>query len=71
MESGRVGEPRRTALPHGSPSRGFMVMGLVSGWSLAVLIQSLSWWRTARVDASERDSGKWTDTWYLSSFDLS
>ena len=35
MESGRVGEPRRTALPHGSPSRGFMVMGLVSGLSLA------------------------------------
>ena len=32
VESSRVREPRRTALPHGL---GFMVMGLVSGWSLA------------------------------------
>ena len=43
---------------------GFKVMGLVSRWSLAILIQSLSWWRThrsAKMDASERDSGKWTD----------
>ena len=34
VESSRVREPRRTALPRGSVS-GFMVMGLVSGWSLA------------------------------------
>ena len=42
---------------------GFMVMGLVSGglWPI-ILIQSLSWWRSAKMDASERDSGKWTDT---------
>ena len=33
-ESSRVREPRRTALPSGSVS-GFMVMGLVSGLSLA------------------------------------
>ena len=32
VESSRVREPRRTALPRGS---GFMVMGLVSGLSLA------------------------------------
>ena len=32
-ESSRVREPRRTALPRGSVS-GFMVMGLVSRWSL-------------------------------------
>jgi len=31
VESSRVREPRRTALP----VLGFMVMGLVSGWSLA------------------------------------
>ena len=31
MESSRVREPRRTAVPHGL---GFMVMGLVSGLSL-------------------------------------
>ena len=30
-ESRRAREPRRTALPHGLQSRGFMVMGLVSG----------------------------------------
>ena len=45
---------------------GFMVMGLVSGglWPI-ILIQSLSWWHkhcSANMDASERDSGKWTDT---------
>ena len=34
VESSRVREPRRTALPRGSVS-GFMVMGLVSGLSLA------------------------------------
>ena len=43
----------------------FMVMGLVSGglWPV-ILIQSLSWWRrhhSAKMDASKRDSGKWTD----------
>ena len=63
VESSRVREPRRTALPYGL---GFMVMGLVSGLSLANHSnQSLSWWCThcsAKMDASEGDSGKWTDT---------
>ena len=45
---------------------GFMVMGLVSGglWPI-IVIQSLSWWhthRSAKMDASERDSGKLADT---------
>ena len=31
--SRRAREPRRIALPHGLQSRGFMVMGLVSGLS--------------------------------------
>ena len=35
VESSRVREPRRTALPHGLQSQGFMVMVLVSGLSLA------------------------------------
>ena len=35
VESRTVKEPRRTALSHGSQSPGFMVMGLVSGLSLA------------------------------------
>ena len=34
-ESSRVREPRRTALSHGLQSRVFMVIGLVSGLSLA------------------------------------
>ena len=34
VESRRVREPRRTALPHGLVS-GFMMMGLVSRFSLA------------------------------------
>ena len=62
LESSRVREPRRTDLPHGS---GFMVMGLVSGWSLASHSNSGSFLvaqhRSAKMDASERDSGKWTD----------
>ena len=44
---------------------GFMVMGLVSVLWPIILIQSLSWWCThcsAKMDASERDSGKWMDT---------
>ena len=40
VKNSRVREPRRTALPRGSQSS-FMVMGLVSRWSLATLIQSL------------------------------
>ena len=35
VEHSTVREPRRTALPRGSQPWGFMVMGLVSGWSLA------------------------------------
>ena len=35
VESSRVREPRRTALLRGLEVLGFMVMGLVSGWSLA------------------------------------
>ena len=45
---------------------GFMVMGLVShGLWPVILIQSLSWWhthRSAKMDASKRDSGKWMVT---------
>ena len=62
VENSRVREPRRTALPH----LRFYGDGLVTGdlWSI-ILIQSLSWWCThpsAKMDAGERDSGKWTDT---------
>ena len=35
VESSRVREPRRTALPQWLTVLGFTVMGLVSGWSLA------------------------------------
>ena len=44
---------------------GFMVMGLVSRWSLANHSNSESFWwcthRSAKMDAGKRDSGKWTD----------
>ena len=46
---------------------GFMVMGLVSGLSLANQTQSSSWWCTlcsAKMDARE-DSGRWSDMWCL------
>ena len=45
---------------------GFMVVGLVSGLSLANhLTQSPSWWCmpcSAKMDAREKDSGRWSDT---------
>ena len=48
---------------------GFMVMGLVSGLSLASHpTQSPSWWCTpssANMDAREKDSGRWSDMWCL------
>ena len=61
VETSRVREPRRTALP-----RGLMVIGLVSGLSLAN--HSESWWHmhlSAKMDASEKDSGRWSDVWCL------
>ena len=65
-ESRRLREPRRTALPRGSHSWVLWWWNWFPGglWPI-ILIQSLSWWRThgsAKMDASERDSGKWTDT---------
>ena len=45
---------------------GFMVMRLVSGFPLANhLTQNPSWWHmhcSAKMDASEKDSGRWSDT---------
>ena len=48
---------------------GFMVMGLVSSylWPI-ILIQSPSWWCmpcSAKMDASEKDSGRWSNMWCL------
>ena len=65
VESSRVREPRRTALPHGSV---FMVMGLVSGLSLANHSDSESFLVvpcSAKMDAREKDSGRWSDRWCL------
>ena len=48
---------------------GFMVMGLVSTLSLAYRSDSgPSWWHmhcSAKLDASEKDSGRWQDRWQL------
>ena len=67
VESSRVREPR-TALP----ALAFMVMGLVSGLSLANHSDSESFLVvpcSAKMDAREKDSGRWSDRWCL--FDLS
>ena len=65
VESSRVREPRRTALPYGL---GFMVMGLVSGLSLANHLDSRSFLEcmhhSAKMEAS-KDSGRWKDMWHL------
>ena len=69
VESSKVREPRRTALPGGSHS-------LVLWWwdyfpdCLCPIIrtQDTSWLSThcsAKMDASEKDSGRWLDTWCL------
>ena len=66
VESSRVREPRRTALPHGLQSTGFMGVGLVSGLSLADhlawpalgLAQGPSLWHmhlSAKMDSSRKD----------------
>ena len=66
VESSRVREPRRTALPRGSwlAVSGFMVMGLVSGLSLANHSDSESFLVVhtlfSQMDARE-DSGRWSD----------
>ena len=61
VESSRVREPRRTALLRSSQSQVLWGWDYFSGslWPI-ILIQSLSWWpthRSAKMDASERDSG--------------
>ena len=66
VESSRLREPRRTALPHGLQSTGFMGVGLVSGLSLADhlawpalgLAQGPSWWHmhlSAKMDSCIED----------------
>ena len=71
VESNRVRDPRRTVLPY---SLGFMVMGLVSGLSLASHSDSgPSWWLThcsVKMDASKKDSGRLVGH-VVSPFDIS
>ena len=68
-ESSRVKEPQENYSALWLELSGFMVMGLVSGWSLANhLTQSPSWWCTphsAKMDANEKDSERWLDIWCL------
>ena len=73
VESSRVREPRRTALPHGS-HLGFMVMGLVSGLSLVNHSDSESFLVVCTLfsqDGCQRE-GFWEEVRYVvSPFDLS
>ena len=59
----------RTALPRmWLAVSGFMVMGLVSGLSLANHSDSESFLVvpcSAKMDAREKDSGRWSDMWCL------
>ena len=69
VESRRVREPWRTAHSLGFYGDGISFR-VVFGQSFEF---SLSWWcthRSAKMDASERDSGKWMDT-RMSPLDLS
>ena len=56
---------------------GFMLAGLVSGLSLAILVQGPSWWlahHLAKMDSSKKESGRLVRhvAWhFLSPFDLS
>ena len=66
VESSRVREPRRSALPQ-LTTLGFMVMGLVSGLSLASHSDSDSFLMVHALsiqDGCQReDSGRWLETW--------
>ena len=65
VESRRVREPRSAVLSCGLQSWVLLWWGFPGCLWPIILIQSLSWWHThlsAKMDASERDFGKWTDT---------
>ena len=68
VESSRIREPRRTALPCGSQPWVFMVMGLVLGclWPV-ILTQNPCWWcRHCSVKMNvDKDSGRWLEIWCL------
>ena len=62
VESSGIREPRRTALLR-DWFYGDGISFRVGLWPI-ILIQSLYWWRmhcSAKMDAGERDFGKWTD----------
>ena len=69
VESRRVEEPRRTALPCGLQSRILWRWDqfLDCLWPI-ILTQDPSWWYMhclAKMYSSKEDSGGWQDTWYL------
>ena len=73
VESSREREPRRTALSRGSQS-GFMVMRLVSGWSLANHSNSESFLvghTSLSQDECQREGFWEVDRHSMSPFDLS
>ena len=68
-ESSRVKEPQENYSALWLELSGFMVMGLVSGLSLANHLDSeFKWWCTpcsAKMDAREKDSGRRLEMWCL------
>ena len=68
VESSRVRE-LRTALSHGLQSRVLRWWDQFPGCPQPIILtQSPSWWCTpcsAKMDAREKDSGRWSDRWCL------
>ena len=69
VESSRVREPRRTALSHGLQSPVLWCWDQFLGCPQPIILtQSPSWWCmpcSAKMDAREKDSGRWSDRWCL------
>ena len=69
VESQRVREPRRIALPCGSQSRVLWWWDSFSGclWPI-ILTHCASWWPihcSDKMDSSKEDSRRWEDMWHL------
>ena len=69
VESSRIREPRRTALPHGLQCRVLWSQDQFPGCLQPIILtQSTSWWCppcSAKMDTREKDSGRWSDMWCL------
>ena len=66
LESSRVREARRTSLPHGSQVQVLWGWDYFLGclWPIVLTQGPFCWMHcSAKMDASEEDSGRWSDMW--------